>query len=70
MVLGFSMVKESACQCRRCVLLLGSGRSLNRNTAHSSGFLAWEIPWTEESLVGYSPWGHKELNMAWTWLSN
>ena len=25
------MVKESACQCRRCGLFLGSGRSLNRN---------------------------------------
>ena len=23
--------------------------------------LAWRIPWTEESLVGYSPWNHKEL---------
>ena len=22
--------------------------------------LAWRIPLTEESLVGYSPWGHKE----------
>ena len=27
---------------------------------HSS-ILAWKIPWTEES-VGYSPWGHKELD--------
>jgi len=31
--------------------------------------LSWEIPWTEElssvhhGLVGYSPWGHKELDM-------
>ena len=23
--------------------------------------LAWKIPWTED-LVGYSPWGHKELD--------
>ena len=26
-----------------------------------SCILAWEIPWTEE-LLGYSPWGHKELD--------
>ena len=25
--------------------------------------LSWRIPWTR-SLAGYSPWGHKELNMA------
>ena len=31
--------------------------------AHSS-ILAWEIPWTEEPGVGYSPWGHKESNMT------
>ena len=27
--------------------------------ATHSSFLAWRIPWTE---VGYSPWGHKELD--------
>ena len=25
--------------------------------------LAWRIPWTEEP-GGYSPWGHKELDMT------
>ena len=29
--------------------------------ATHSSTLAWKIPWTEE-LVGYSPWGHKELD--------
>ena len=29
---------------------------------HTS-ILAWRIPWTEEP-VGYSPWGHKELDMT------
>ena len=29
--------------------------------ATHSSFLAWEIPWTERSLVGYSPWGHKKF---------
>ena len=28
-------------------------------TTHSS-ILAWKIPW--RNLVGYSPWGHKELD--------
>ena len=28
-------------------------------TTHCS-ILAWRIPWTEESLVGYNPWGHKD----------
>ena len=29
---------------------------------HSSA-LAWRIPWTEkQSMVDYSPWGHKELD--------
>ena len=29
--------------------------------AHSS-ILAWEIPWTEEPGLGYSPWGRRELD--------
>ena len=32
--------------------------------AHSS-ILAWRIPWAEEPGGGYSPWGHKELDMTW-----
>ena len=31
--------------------------------ASHSCILAWNIPWTEE-LVGYSPWGPKELDMT------
>ena len=30
--------------------------------ANHSGILAWKIPWMEESLAGYSPGGHKELD--------
>ena len=30
---------------------------------HSST-LAWKIPWAEEPGVLYSPWGHKESDMA------
>ena len=36
---------------------------LEKGMASHSNVLAWKIPWTEEkSLVGYSPWGHKELD--------
>ena len=28
--------------------------------ATHSSILAWRIPWTEENLVGYHPWGCKE----------
>ena len=43
--------------------------------ANHSSSLAWRIPWTvfllgephgQRSLEGYSPWGHKELNMTHT----
>ena len=34
---------------------------LEKEMATHSGVLAWEIPWTE-SLVGYNPWGRKELD--------
>ena len=33
---------------------------LEKEMATHSSILAWEIPWTEESLAGDSPWGHKE----------
>ena len=36
---------------------------LEKEMATQSSMLAWEIPWAE-GLVGYSPWGHKELNMT------
>ncbi|CAI9179762.1 unnamed protein product [Rangifer tarandus platyrhynchus] len=33
---------------------------LEKGMATHSSILAWRIPWTEESLVGYSRWGCKE----------
>ena len=39
----------------------GLGRSLEKEMATDSSTLAWRIPWREEP-VGYSPWGHKELD--------
>ena len=34
---------------------------LEKRIANHSSILAWRIPWTE-SLVGYSPWGLRELD--------
>ena len=45
------------------VRYLGQNDPLEKETAIHSSILAWEIPWTEES-GGYSPWGHKELDMT------
>ena len=28
--------------------------------ATHSSTLVWKIPWAEEPLIGYLPWGHKE----------
>ena len=40
---------------------LGWVDPLEKEMAIHSSILAWRIPWTED-LVGYSPWGHKELD--------
>ena len=52
--------------------ILGSRSSLGEGNDNSLQYVAWEIPWTggfgnptdQRSLAGYSPWGHKESNMA------
>ena len=40
---------------------LGWEDLLEKETATHYSIFAWKIPWTE-FLVGYSPWGHKELD--------
>ena len=40
---------------------LGQEDALEKGMATHSSILAWRVPWTEE-LVGYSPWGRKELD--------
>ena len=40
---------------------LGQEDLLEKEMATHSSIRAWKIPWTEE-LVGYSPWGPKELD--------
>ena len=40
---------------------LGQKDPLEEGMATHSSTLAWRIPWTQ-GLVGYSPWGRKELD--------
>jgi len=49
------VIKESLVQ------FLGWEDPLEKEMATHSSTLAWRIPWREEP-VGYSPWGHKELD--------
>ena len=42
---------------------LGGEDPLEKEMATHSSILACEIPWTKEP-GGYSPWGHKELDMT------
>ena len=41
------------------VRYLGQEDQLEKGKATHSSLLAWRILW---SLMGYSPWGHKELD--------
>ena len=43
------------------VRILGWEDPLEKGMATHSSVLAWRIPWT---LVGYSPWGRRELDMS------
>ena len=50
---------------------LGWENPLEKGMATHFSVLAWRIPWTEEPVahVGYSPWGHKELDTT-EWLTH
>ena len=56
---GGSAVKNLPAMWETQVPSLGQKDSLGREMATHSSILAWRIPC---SLVGYSPWGHKELD--------
>ena len=60
---GGSVVKNPLAKQEVWVRSLGEEDPLEKEMATHSSTLAWEIPWTEErNLVGYSPWGCKELD--------
>ena len=62
--------KESACNARDPGSVPGSGRSTGKGNGYSTPiFLPGEFH-GQRSLVGYSPWGHKESDATeWTTLS-
>ena len=53
--------KEATCQCRRLRFIPGSGRPPRRKWQPSPVFLSGKCH-GRRSLVGYSPWGRKELD--------
>ena len=53
------MVKNLPAMQETSVQSLGWEDPLEEGMATHSSILAWTIP-MERSLVGYSPWGHKE----------
>ena len=55
---------EPACNEGDPLLSLCWEDPLEEEMATHSSVLAWETPQTKRSLVGYSPWGCKELETA------
>ena len=56
------MVKHLSTMWETWVRSLGRKDPLEKEMAIHSNTIAWKIPWTEEPGIGYSPWGHKELD--------
>ena len=57
------MVKHLPTMRETRVRSLGWEDPLEKEMVTHSSSLAWKIPWTV-SVVGYSPWGRKELDMT------
>ena len=57
------MVKNLPAKQEMHIPSLGREDPLEKKMATHCSIFAWETPWTEE-LVGYSPWGSKELDMS------
>jgi len=54
-----SVGKDSACKAGDPGSIPGSGDPLEKEMATYFSILAWRIPWTEEPVMLYSPWGRK-----------
>ena len=54
------MVKNLPAMQETWVRSLGWDDPLEKEMAIHSSILAWRIPWTENSMQGYNPWGCKE----------
>ena len=61
---GGSDGKESTCNEGDLVLIPGFGRSPEGGHGNPLQYFCLENPHGQRSLVGYSPWGHKELDMT------
>ena len=63
---GGTSGKEPICQCRRCKIC-GFKPGLRRSPGGGHGnafqYSCLENPHGQRNLVGYSPWGSKELDM-------
>ena len=57
------MVKNLPAMQETQVRSLGQENPLEKGTTTHSKYSCLRIPWTEAS-AGYSPWGHKELDMT------
>ena len=57
---GGSEVKASAWNAGDLSSIPGSGRSLGEGNGNPLQYSCLENPMEGRSLVGYSPWGHKE----------
>ena len=59
---GSSAGKESACNVGDLGLIPGLGRSPGGGHGNPLWYSCLENPHGRRSLVGYSPWGHQELD--------
>ena len=65
---GGSDDKEAACNVGDLDSIPGLGRSPGGEHGNPLQYFCLENPHEQKSLVGYSPWGHKESDMT-EWLS-
>ena len=61
---GGSRSKESACSAGDLGSIPGSERSPGEGNGNLFQYSCLENPHGQKSLVGYSPWGHKESDMT------
>ena len=58
------LVKNPPAMWETLVRFLDREDPLEEGIATHSSILAWRIPMEKRSLLGYSPWGHKESDMT------
>ena len=62
--LGGSVGKDSAGNAGHLSSISGSGRSPGKGNGNPLQYSSLENPHGQRSLVGYSPWGRKELDIT------